>query len=138
MEPNEGKGGISRRKLLKRIGTGAAIAWTAPVVTSLQAPAFAALSATCPETGCSSCIDLEGSCRGGPPGCFRGLSTEGGCLCFVNAHCEGLKPCSSSSECSPGWHCICPDNGCRMSVCVPCCFFAAPGSPPNGGTTVAG
>lgn len=128
---------ISRRKMLKRMGAGAAVVWTAPVVMSLQAPAFAALSVVCPpETGCSSCVD-NGGCRDGPPGCFKGLSTEGECLCFVNAHCSGLMPCSSSSECSPGWHCICPQNGCGMSLCVPCCFFP-PGSPPKGGATVAG
>jgi hypothetical protein len=129
---------ISRRRMLNRMGAGAAVVWTAPVVTSLQAPAFAAPSLACPETGCSSCVDVGGSCQGGPPGCFKGLSTEGECLCFVNAICSGLTPCRSSSECSPGWHCLCPQNGCGMSVCVPCCFFPAPGSPPKGAATVAG
>jgi hypothetical protein len=33
--------GISRRKMLKRIGAGAAVAWTAPILTSVQTPAFA-------------------------------------------------------------------------------------------------
>jgi hypothetical protein len=44
-------GGISRRKMLRRIGAGAAIAWTAPVLTSMRAPAFAQGSIGCPGGG---------------------------------------------------------------------------------------
>lgn len=33
--------GISRRKVLKRIGAGAAVAWTAPILVSVRTPAFA-------------------------------------------------------------------------------------------------
>jgi CHRD domain len=32
---------ISRRRLIKRIGAGAAVAWTAPVLLSIKVPAFA-------------------------------------------------------------------------------------------------
>ena len=32
---------ISRRRILKRIGGGAVIAWSAPVLTSIRAPAYA-------------------------------------------------------------------------------------------------
>ena len=32
---------ISRRTVLKRVGAGAAIAWTAPVIASIRVPAFA-------------------------------------------------------------------------------------------------
>lgn len=34
-------GGVSRRKMLKRIGAGAAVAWTAPIITSVRTPAWA-------------------------------------------------------------------------------------------------
>jgi hypothetical protein len=34
-------GQIPRRKALKRLGAGAALAWTAPILTSLRVPAFA-------------------------------------------------------------------------------------------------
>jgi extensin-like protein len=33
---------ISRRKLLERIGAGVAVAWTAPILTSVRVPAYAA------------------------------------------------------------------------------------------------
>ena len=32
--------GISRRRMLKRIGTGVAVAWTVPVITSIETPRF--------------------------------------------------------------------------------------------------
>jgi CHRD domain len=48
MAPEElqGAGGVSRRKMLQRIGAGVAVAWTAPIITSLKVPAFAQ-SPTC-------------------------------------------------------------------------------------------
>jgi CHRD domain-containing protein len=49
MPPEEPQlaGGISRRRMLKRIGAGAAIAWTAPIITSVRVPAFAQASPSC-------------------------------------------------------------------------------------------
>jgi hypothetical protein len=41
-------GSVSRRAMLKRIGAGAAVAWSAPVITSIRTPAFAQY----PGTGC--------------------------------------------------------------------------------------
>jgi extensin-like protein len=46
MEPNESRDGISRRKMLKRIGAGAAVVWTAPILTSVRVPAYAASPST--------------------------------------------------------------------------------------------
>jgi len=45
-EELEGAGGVSRRKMLQRIGAGVAVAWTAPIITSVRVPAFAQ-SPTC-------------------------------------------------------------------------------------------
>lgn len=45
-EESQGAGGISRRKMLKRVGAGAAVAWTAPILTSVSVPAYAQ-SPTC-------------------------------------------------------------------------------------------
>src|SRR5438046_3101463 len=98
LEPKEG---ISRRKMLKRIGAGAAIAWTAPVLTSIRTPAFAAGSPGCPDScaggdfgpcsppssGCSS-----GSCEGGL-GCFAQHDVEGNCHCFQNVFCNCVTGC---------------------------------------------
>ena len=42
MQLNNWNAEVSRRKMLQRIAAGTAIAWTAPVLTSLRTPAFAA------------------------------------------------------------------------------------------------
>jgi CHRD domain-containing protein len=49
MTPEEPQvaGGVSRRRMLKRIGAGAAVAWTAPILTSVRTPAFAQASPSC-------------------------------------------------------------------------------------------
>ena len=65
LEPKEG---ISRRKMLKRIGAGAAIAWTAPVLTSIKTPAFA--QSPCEkdcggnDCGCNSACNVAVPCNG--------------------------------------------------------------------------
>ena len=40
-EEPQGAGGISRRRMLRRMGAGVAIAWTAPILTSVRVPAYA-------------------------------------------------------------------------------------------------
>src|SRR5439155_7680230 len=127
-EPQVQKDGISRRRMLKRIGAGAAIAWTAPIVTSLHTPAFAATGGgKCAGSGCAGCGPIltgnpgcsTGSCTGNL-GCFVSLNTEGACTSFQNIFCSCLSPCSSSSDCSNGDQCLCSNNGCGGSFCVPC------------------
>lgn len=99
---------ISRRRMLKRIGAGAAVAWTAPIITSVMAsPAFAQ-SPTC------DCISDPCSNECGPPGagCLCAQPTEGGCACFIP---ECLSPCNSSSDCGSGQLCVticCGENFC--------------------------
>ena len=44
---DEPRNRLSRRTILKRVGAGAAIAWTAPVIASVRVPAFAVGSGTC-------------------------------------------------------------------------------------------
>src|SRR5439155_3380981 len=127
-EPQVQKDGISRRRMLKRIGAGAAIAWTAPIVTSLHTPAFAAQRQDCSSNGCAGCGPIlngnagcsQGSCTGGL-GCFDSLNTEGACVNWQNIFCSCLTPCSSSSDCSGTSQCLCSNNGCGGSFCVPCC-----------------
>jgi Cu/Zn superoxide dismutase len=50
MNPEEpqGAGGISRRRMLRRMGAGVAVAWTAPILTSVRVPAYAQTSPGCP------------------------------------------------------------------------------------------
>src|SRR5438093_8192053 len=83
-EPQVQKDGISRRRMLKRIGAGAAIAWTAPIVTSLHTPAWAANYGTCSGSGCAGC----GPILNGSPGCASGSCT-GGLGCIVCLNMEG-------------------------------------------------
>ncbi len=51
--------GMSRRTLIKRVGAGAAIAWTAPVIASVRVPAFAA-SVNCGTVVFSDDFEQEG------------------------------------------------------------------------------
>jgi hypothetical protein len=102
---------LSRRRMLKRIGAGAAVAWTAPVIVSLTArPAFA--------QGSPSCDCISDPCNNpcGLPGCLCAAPVEGGCACFIPV-C--LNPCAKSSDCGPGELCVttcCGDNTCAQ-VC---------------------
>jgi hypothetical protein len=123
--------GISRRKLLKRIGVGVAVAWTAPIITSISTPAFAQASGVCqgcPSTGCpgsdfqpcdgGGCV--SGACYGGL-GCFTFQDNEGNCLCLQNELCSCAASCTSSSDCGPCQHCI-SNTGCGSGgVCADCC-----------------
>jgi hypothetical protein len=118
--------GISRRRMIKRIGAGAAIAWSAPILSSIKAPAFAQRD-KCPETGCEDrfapCGDggcQTGACTAGL-GCFKTDDTEGNCHCAQNIFCSCVSACVSSSDCAPDQFCI-TDTGCGSGgVCVNCC-----------------
>src|SRR2546428_6130851 len=100
MESDQAEHRISRRRMLKRIGAGAAVVWSAPILTSIRTPAFAASGGLCgPDQGCGGrCVTLNGSpgCLDGPSatmtcncglGCFDGLTTEGVCQNFNNTFC---------------------------------------------------
>jgi hypothetical protein len=116
--------------MLRRIGIASAIAWSAPVVTSLRTPAFGqaisgagcACGASCGETaGCS------------PSDCFCLTSVEGREFCSQNFTCDPEAPtCSSSADCPAGWVCQPaidegPCTGSCGRVCVPPCGTCGPG-----------
>jgi hypothetical protein len=95
-ESSDYEGRISRRKALKRIGAGAAIAWSAPIMTSLRTPAFAQGS----PPGCRDCAPLD--CNN-PRYCAplgTGCCEESGCpaFCTQTIHLECL--CTPS----PAWN----------------------------------
>ena len=117
---------ISRRRMLKRIGAGAAIAWSAPILTSLRTPAFAASPA------CTSCFCLGQSTVCGEDAngaCLLSAAAEGGCFCGSDILCGTGGACSSSGDCPTGWAC--------MNVCCTGCDTAALQClPPCGGGTV--
>jgi hypothetical protein len=150
MNPEElgASGGVSRRRMLKRIGAGAAVAWSAPILTSIRTPAFAQYDNPCPDTGCPD-EDFE-PCTGDPPGCQTGSCTEdlgcfkltdaeGRCHCVQNIFCSCITGCFSSDQCPPNWFCFL-NTGCG-EVCVPCCGEGCrdrPGPSRPRGATVKG
>ena len=124
---------VSRRSMLKRIGAGAAIAWSAPILTSLRVPAFAQASPAC-TTG-FVCGEIPQACGEASCGCT--FTTEGAeCLSFV---CEPDRPaCTSSAECEtrngPGWRCQPAGTGCCGNTCIaPCGTTAEAGGTSNAG-----
>lgn len=118
-EEIEVKDGISRRRMLKRIGAGAAIAWSAPILTSIRTPAFAQYG----EFPCTLC-DPNVPCNVldpcGPSGtcaCFVRIS-DNKCHCgaFPSNFCSDYPPCSSDADCPSGQTCYascCPTGICR-------------------------
>jgi hypothetical protein len=116
--------GISRRRLLKRIGAGAAVAWSAPVITSLRTPAFAQgyqepcpncapfdcnNPAFCQEPCFSFCVQkLDLHCFCGP---LVAWNTSGPPICQNDADCQVVAPGSVCINMNP--NCQAVDNkGC--------------------------
>jgi hypothetical protein len=112
--------GISRRSMLKRIGAGAAIAWSAPVLTSIRTPAFAQYG-ECAQ-GCPTCQfgpPCRGcACVGVPDECFCsgvGICTFDAPICRQDSDCDAF--------CGPGGVCAeCVfDPGCAETSCWCAC-----------------
>lgn len=120
--------GISRRRALKRIGSGAAIAWTAPVLMSIRTPAFAQYP-TCRPFDCLEqprCGQTEG-CPENPPECQIGgcaLLNDGSCICSDFGFCS-TPDCTSDADCESqfgqGYRCGPLSNcGCPTGCWLPC------------------
>ena len=124
---------LSRRRMLKRIGAGAAVAWTAPILTSIRTPAFAQ------QSGCPTCVTdncnpqfqpcdgggcQSGTCEGGL-GCFSSFTESGCCMCFQNISCSCIGSpqnpiCTKDTDCLKNQGCIL--GGCGFSgACADCC-----------------
>lgn len=140
---------ISRRRMLKRIGAGAAIAWSAPVLSSLRTPAFAQYPGPvlCP-TG-AACFAVCGISVG-PPGiggtpCNCRDDTEGNRRCGNNYFCFHSTACINSAECvgryGAGFFCQNPTcAGFCGQVCAPECgrYFPTPRQAREAGQKDAG
>jgi hypothetical protein len=112
---------ISRRRVLERIGAGVAIAWSAPVLSSIRTPAFA----QSPPFPCRF-----GDCQPGFPchlhepcgpsdlcACLA-LIDGGPCECgdFPSFFCADYQPCEQHADCAAGQKCYaacCPTGICR-------------------------
>ena len=68
-EEPQGIGDISRRRMLRRLGAGVAVAWTAPILTSVRVPAYAQVS-----PGCNLRASMNGA-QETPPNASPGTGT---------------------------------------------------------------
>jgi hypothetical protein len=118
---------VSRRRLVRRLGVGTAVAWFTPVVTSLGSVA---------EASCCQCVeggtcDCEWTCGGelvkcgegcGPLGvAYCSFDVDHNCFCWEDSFCSELTDCVQNLDCPPGYACI-PDTCCGDSPkCLPAC-----------------
>jgi hypothetical protein len=95
---------ISRRRMLKRVGAGAAIAWSAPILSSLRTPAFARTYPPVCEEPCDDRCPFETQCgSSGPIGnCFCSRDTSGSCFCWENDFCAARPDVSQAGACPEG------------------------------------
>jgi hypothetical protein len=124
--------GISRRSAIKRIGVVGAVAWSAPVLSSMSAPAFAqGGSGPNPECAGAQCGTFT-QCSSGNPDCVCVSLSGGGGLCVPGStQCAGLTLCPTGTECAPGE--LCAVNTCCVNaVCVPVALECEKGTGSSG------
>jgi hypothetical protein len=121
-----GENRVSRRRMLKRIGAGAAVAWSAPILSSIRTPAFGQVDQypdRCDPANCQfTCGGPVQTCGAGPVGigCFCDLDASGVCRCVQDAPCGVLVDCGPGGFCAAGTFCI-PSQCCGVPKCVfPC------------------
>jgi hypothetical protein len=126
--------GITRRKVLKRIGAGAAIAWSAPLLTSIRTPAFAqgyGDSPCDPGHPCDVPCDPAIPCKGGNPACECWVRVDGlGCWCGDLDPCTNHTSCNTNGDCLPNERCI---ENCCGKLCYKPCGAAAGARAPKAG-----
>ncbi len=116
-------GRLSRRTAIKRIGTAGAIAWVAPVLTTVHTPAFAQVGSPPVDGECPSCAPTadpcpQPSCGVGVCTCLTDVST-GLCFCHQDSPCGLLEECAATSDCPDGW--VCAASCCEGLRCLPPC-----------------
>ena len=131
---------ISRRRMLQNIGVASAVAWTAPIVTSIGSKAFASASDACHEARDWNCGDTFRICgTGGYNGlCLCDVDSSGKSVCWGNYLCgdPNATPCTSNADCNSAFpYCV---TSCCGQTCAPNCTNAAPRRAPNGAKTAAG
>jgi hypothetical protein len=127
------KNQISRRRMLKRIGAGAAVAWSAPILTSIRTPAMAQYPPSCTECAGDFCTGQTDCCADCPPfgcTCAQPVGQEGGAVCF----CYQDDICMARTSC-PGGQGDCPSRQTCVHTCcdttagVPLCFEPCSAAP---------
>ncbi len=119
-------GGLTRREMLKKAALVGAVAWTVPIVGSFNTPAFGQVQS--PPCDCSgpACRGAD-DCGGVGKNCNCLATVEGDCFCHQGVSCgaTGVVPCTSSTQCPPGW--ACAFSCCAGSQChPPCGVYAGP------------
>lgn len=130
---------VTRGKLLKRAGVGAAALGAGSMISAAGASAAAAPSTACIAAGgCGSAFQpCMSHC-----GCNCAVTLEGCCICMQNVTCTGLTQCTNSGQCPPGW--ACATGGCGTTpthgACVPPCGYHGPLKVPcvSGSASAAG
>ena len=126
---------ISRRELLRNIGIAGAVAWAAPVLTSL--PASAAADKKCKAKKAKKlCKGIVGNCTNGFTQCgtcssdvgdgsYCFTSTDGNNYCAEDVFCSEAAPCSTNADCGKGGVCVtangCTGCGTSTGVCSTAC-----------------
>jgi len=123
--------GISRRRMLKRIGAGAAVAWSAPILTSIRTPAFAqpAPEACDPGAPCdlNTPCNVAIPCHNGNPLCNCWvLQDRSACHCGDLDACSNHQPCGSNADCPYGQLCV---ENCCGTLCYAPCSSSSSGVP---------
>lgn len=125
MHSDESSPTISRKRLLKRMGAGAALAWSAPVLASLKTPAFAQVYPPPPPPGCANQDFVCGGpdpvvCGVGNDGldCFCEKGSAGQTICANDVFCDDAVACTSDADCGGG---ICAADTCCGQVCLSPC-----------------
>ena len=92
---------VTRRKLLKRAGVGAAALGAGSLVTAGTASAIG----HCHDCACDHCPSQSG-CDPHVPSSACFPTTEGCCYCGEgNVLCDSLPACDVTHDCPPGWAC---------------------------------
>lgn len=122
MDQHDEARGTSRREALKRAAAVGAVAWTAPIVSTFNTPAFGQTvvsPSACPAWDCG---DPQFICGNSGPLdlCLCDQDTSGTEVCWENISCGDSRvvPCTSNADCLPGW--VCTTNCCGQT-CLPKC-----------------
>lgn len=122
------QGGLTRRQMLKRTAIVGAVAWSAPIISTFNTPAFGQETvspADCPEWNCGDPIVGCGQAVGEPPlssVCICDKDVEGNPFCWNDFYCSDSIACTQNSDCPPGWACT---TNCCGTYCAPPCGVSA-------------
>ncbi len=141
---------VSRRDALKKIGIGAGIAWSAPVVLSFYNAAGAATGTPDNSTTTTAetippplSVCAGATCASDTP-CSSTADPALGCVCVATSDpdasycvpgvtlCNVGPVCAPDLTCPPGYFCAI-DTCCNFNVCAPFTILAA--CPPDSGPT---